>query len=129
MGDFTHAASNEPVRVCVCGGRGARWHCEFQQNVADVAVDGPFAEHELGGDGLIRVSRGDQPEHLQLAAGEATGAASRTRVDQCGQPGRIRCCTKPPESVTGGGEFPCGRVIVAEFAAGETDQCPARATS
>src|ERR671937_1421050 len=91
MGESTHAnASHDVVLVRVRGGRGAGGHAQLREDVADVAVDRSLAEHELGGDGLVRRAPGDETQHLQLARREPVRAGRtgtrRERVD----PGDVR---------------------------------------
>src|SRR3954470_1530410 len=59
--------------------RGARRDTQLREDVAHVTVDGPLAEHELDRDRLVRVARGDQSQHLELALGEAVGLAPPLR--------------------------------------------------
>jgi hypothetical protein len=42
-----------------------------------MAVHGALAEHELGGDRLVGLAGGNQPQHLQLTLREAMGITAR----------------------------------------------------
>src|SRR5581483_12497170 len=82
-----------------------------------------LAEHERGRDLPVRPAGGDEEQHLQLALGEAVGAARRGAAERA-DPGEVR-----PRSQAGVGgarrlELEPGGLLVAESTAGERDELP-----
>src|SRR5689334_20126735 len=77
MGDSPHPPLHELLCVCERGGRGARGDAGFHEDVADVALDRLLAEIELASDALVGHAGGEQPQHLELARGEAGRRCTR----------------------------------------------------
>ncbi len=67
--------SDEAVLVGEGGGRRASRHVELGEDVADVPVDGPFADRQGIGDRPVGEAGRDESEDLDLARAQAAGRA------------------------------------------------------
>src|SRR4029077_14979480 len=64
------SSSGQAVRVRPGGGRragAAAGHADLAVDVLDVTLDGAYAEHELGGDRVVRSSLREEVDDLALA--------------------------------------------------------------
>ena len=107
MGDFTQRRSDQSGLVGVGGGRGARGDAELGEHVAHVAVHGALAEHELGGDRLVGLAGGNQPQDPQLALAEAMGIAGRAARERADphEEDDDKCSRAPAVTVIGAGRM------------------------
>ena len=81
-------SSDDAVLVRVGGGRGARGDAELGEDVAHVAVHGPHAEHELGGDRLVGLRprrAGAAPRARARSARGRRGAGGRAERVEAGE--------------------------------------------
>ena len=75
--------------VSVRGGGGPGGDIELVEDIAHVPVDCALAQAQLGGDGLIRMTGGNQAKHMEFTRGKGTGwgvaagAASRRSRSGC----------------------------------------------
>src|SRR5829696_2939634 len=116
--------SDQPVLVGPGGGGGPRGHPELGEDVADVAVHGALAQHQLGGDGPVGLAGGDQPQHLDLAGGQAAGRPGRAAGGQRLDPGQVGGGPEPLVGPAGRVQLQGGRVLVAQGPAGQPDALP-----
>ncbi len=95
---------------------------QLREDVADVAVDRPRAQHELLGDRLVRAARGHEPQDLELPRAQAVRRRNST-LQPVESPELVR---RPQRLVgaSGGGELEGGGVLVAERGAGTADELP-----
>src|SRR5262245_53321231 len=64
-------AAQHSVLVRPCGRRRSARNTELHEDVADVAVHGPLAQRKRTRDRLVRLARGDVPQHLELARAQS----------------------------------------------------------
>lgn len=60
-------SSDHAVLVRKGGGRRACCNIKLCEDIADMPVDGPFAQAQFGGDRFVRLAVGHQAKHLQFA--------------------------------------------------------------
>ena len=113
IGEITHSRARarvgSPVRpaalVRARRRRRARGDAELGEDVADVAVDGPVAEHQRRRDRPVRVARRHAPQHLSSRAVSPSGSrpsAVSARIGRARRPGgrtpraRRRAPAAPP---------------------------------
>jgi hypothetical protein len=93
--------SDQVVLECVSGGCRPRRQVQFQQDVADVSVDGALAVGELARNLAIRPPFGDEPDHLELAGRQYMRNGGPLRFAQFGDPCQVRLRRYPLEELSG----------------------------
>ena len=98
MGDSTHVGpgSDQAVPVGPGGRGGARRHVELREDVAEMPLDCPLAEEELGGDSGVGLSDGHQAQHLDFSRW-SDRATRREELPSTRRHGRHRALPRGPQ--------------------------------
>ena len=88
--------SEQVLLVRVRGRRCARGDAELRVDVADMPVDSPFAQDELGCNCPVRPAGRDQAQHLELARTQPVRVSAEPRKSSTSGPGRRRCSPRAP---------------------------------
>src|ERR1700683_1031301 len=72
--------ADEPDTQCLCACLAAGVDIELSQDCRDVMSNRLLGHHQVLGYLRVALTLGEQPEHLQLAGGEAGGVLARART-------------------------------------------------
>src|SRR5574338_1039269 len=117
------SSAHQAMLVRVCGGSRARRQIEFGEDIAHVAVNGPFADGELPCDLTIAFARRDQLDDLPLARRQQSriGRGGSQNLLDARDIGRG---AEPQEDVAGRLEFQVSGLGVTQLPPAETHGNP-----